>query len=215
MDRLSSERREKNREFLKSIVETVLLCGRQNCVLRGHRDDSQYHDVDSNCGNFRAFLEFRSNGGDKLLEARISIVEISIALGVSHRTLYKYMQEHGIEHERHADITEHNLRAAIVAIKANRPDSGEVGICYVRRQRIRDILRDNDAEGIQRRRPHAVQRRVYSVPCPHFIWHADGNHEHNKWKFVLHGAIDGCTRMVTCLKVSDNNRAETVHARTR
>ena len=71
MDRLGSERRNKNREVLKSIVETVLLCGRQNCVLRGHRDDSQYHDVDSNCGNFRAFLEFRSNVGDSILKEHL------------------------------------------------------------------------------------------------------------------------------------------------
>ena len=73
------------------------------------------------------------------------------------------MQEHGIENKRHADITEHNLLAAIVAIKANHPDSGEVMVVgiYVQRQRIRDILRDIDTEGIQRRRTHAVQR-VYS-----------------------------------------------------
>jgi hypothetical protein len=31
-----------------------------------------------------------------------------------------------------------------------------------------------------------------------------------RWKFVIHGAIDGHSRLVTFLKASDNNRAETV-----
>lgn len=104
---------------------------------------------------------------EELLEAKTSIAEISRAPGVSRRTLYKYIQEHGIENEGHANITEHNLRA----------DSEEVMVTghlrsqgiYVQRQRIRDNPRDIDAKGIQRRRTHAVQRRVYSVPRPHFI----------------------------------------------
>ena len=38
----AAEQIEKNREVLTSVVKTVLLCGKQNIALRGHRDDSQH-----------------------------------------------------------------------------------------------------------------------------------------------------------------------------
>ena len=38
----------------------------------------------------------------------------------------------------------------------------------------------------------------------------DGNHKLIKWRFVLHGAIDGYSRVITFLHCSDNNRATTV-----
>lgn len=47
-----------NREKLKSIVKTVILFGRQNIPLRGHRDDSSNYD-NEDCGNFQALLSFR------------------------------------------------------------------------------------------------------------------------------------------------------------
>lgn len=42
------------------------------------------------------------------------------------------------------------------------------------------------------------------------MWHLDGNHKLIRWKFVIHGAIDGYSRLVTFLKCSTNNRSETV-----
>lgn len=38
----------------------------------------------------------------------------------------------------------------------------------------------------------------------------DGNHKLIKWKFVIHGAIDGYSRLITFLQCSTNNLAETV-----
>jgi len=57
----------KNREKLSSIVKTILLCGRQNIPLRGHRDDSSDYDA-KNCGNFQAMLDFRVDSGDEVLK---------------------------------------------------------------------------------------------------------------------------------------------------
>ena len=50
-NKIINERIQNNRKILNSIVETVVLCGRQNLALRGHRDDSKYFD-NPNCGNF-------------------------------------------------------------------------------------------------------------------------------------------------------------------
>ena len=38
----------------------------------------------------------------------------------------------------------------------------------------------------------------------------DGNHKLIRYKFIIHGAVDGFSRLVTFLKCSNNNRAETV-----
>ena len=63
-----------NRLKLRSIVETVLLCGRQNISFRGHRDSSC--DVE-NCpnaphGNFWALLDFRVSAGDGVLRDHLA-----------------------------------------------------------------------------------------------------------------------------------------------
>jgi hypothetical protein len=52
----------KNREILSSVVKCVVLCGKQNLPLRGHRDDSQHIDDNNiNSGNFQALINFRVN----------------------------------------------------------------------------------------------------------------------------------------------------------
>lgn len=40
--------------------------------------------------------------------------------------------------------------------------------------------------------------------------HIDSNHKLISWRFVLHGCVDGATRAITFLKLSDNNRAAQV-----
>ena len=62
-DRTVSQTREK----LESIVTTVILCGRQNIPLRGHRDDSSHYDS-TDCGNVQALLNVRVDSGDKVVE---------------------------------------------------------------------------------------------------------------------------------------------------
>ena len=66
-DKLRSSRIQQNREILGSITKTVILTGRQNMALRGHRDDSQHYSS-SNPGNFQALLNFRVDAGDTKLQ---------------------------------------------------------------------------------------------------------------------------------------------------
>lgn len=44
-------------KLLKKIVDAIILCGKQNIPLRGHRDDT------TNKGNFLAILQMMSNSG--------------------------------------------------------------------------------------------------------------------------------------------------------
>lgn len=50
----------RNRKVLESVVETIVICGRQCLPLRGHRDDATaFNDEDHNPGNFIELLKFR------------------------------------------------------------------------------------------------------------------------------------------------------------
>ncbi|XP_025192639.1 52 kDa repressor of the inhibitor of the protein kinase-like [Melanaphis sacchari] len=72
---------QENRSRLRPIIETIILCGRQNIPLRGHRDDGYVLDQNiktiessesvssaKNDGNFRELLRFRVAAGDTKLE---------------------------------------------------------------------------------------------------------------------------------------------------
>ena len=62
---------QKNREVLKSIIKTVIVCGKQNIALRGHRDDLKHLQQPGNHGNFHALLKFRTEAGDKTLQTHL------------------------------------------------------------------------------------------------------------------------------------------------
>ena len=47
---------QKNREVLKSIIKTVIVCGKQNIALRGHRDD--FKNISNNLGTMVTFMHF-------------------------------------------------------------------------------------------------------------------------------------------------------------
>lgn len=53
-----------NRLKLKSILKTIVFCGKQMISLRGHREQA---NQGSNQGNFRALLDFRIDAGDVVL----------------------------------------------------------------------------------------------------------------------------------------------------
>ena len=66
-DNLRSARIQHNRGILTSITKTVVLAGRQNLSLRGHRNDSTHYSS-PNPGNFQALLNFRVDSGDSKLK---------------------------------------------------------------------------------------------------------------------------------------------------
>ena len=74
IDSLALQRIQQNRIILKSIIDTVILCGQQGIPLRGHRDDhtSLTSNPDQNHGNFLELLNFRIRAGDSALEQHLS-----------------------------------------------------------------------------------------------------------------------------------------------
>ena len=61
--------RETWRHTLETIVETVLLCGKQNLPIRGNDGTDSLANVTlKKTGNFRVLLKYRVNGGDMTLK---------------------------------------------------------------------------------------------------------------------------------------------------
>ena len=96
------------------------------------------------------------------------------------------------------------------------PDEGEKGLAAglrvmgvkVPRYRLREAMEYLGRD--PRAAPQPIMRRIYRVPWINSLWHMDGHHKLISWKIVIHGCIDGYSRMITFMNVADNNRAETV-----
>ena len=62
-----------NQNILRSIVQTLILCGRQELALRGKHDSGNVmsQDIHIDDGNFRALLRFCMQSGDLVLEKHL------------------------------------------------------------------------------------------------------------------------------------------------
>jgi hypothetical protein len=91
-----------NRDRLRPIIKTIIFCGRQNIPLRGHRDDGQFCNTNSDYtndsvvsaseGNFRALLKFRIDAGDTVLQRHLSTSSSKAKL------CYRHMQRENSGH---------------------------------------------------------------------------------------------------------------------
>lgn len=105
----------------------------------------------------------------------------------------------------------------MATISNHNPNLGEKSIdgllrargIIVQRHRIRDALHIVDPEGVEHRLRTVLQRRQYSVPSPNALWHVDVYHKLIRWKLVVHGGIDGFSRVIPYLKAATNNSSQT------
>lgn len=151
---------------------------------------------------------------------RFSWTRIYFTLCVSRTTLWRRLKESGYDFsaDRFTNISDDDLFQEIKGIKENFPECGErmvIGFLrskgiFVPRHRVRDIIRDQDPVNVLLRWTQATVRRKYNVPGPNALWHIDGLHKLIRWGFVVHGCIDGYSRMITFLKCATNNKASTV-----
>lgn len=152
------------------------------------------------------------------IQYNFTVAQIADMFGCSKRTVERRMQQYGIRmRERYSAINDHDLRELILTFTYNNPNLGERSVdgilrssgIIVQRQRIRDTLWSVDPEGVLLRLRHSLHRREYDVDAPNSLWHVDGYHKLVRWKIVIHGGIDGYSRVVTYLQASTNNTADT------
>ena len=155
----------------------------------------------------------------QLHDLHFTVTEMAALLGVSPRTVARRLANLNMTiRSRYASIPDQNLDDIIQDIQRDYPNIGyrmmrsvlaARGV-YIQERRVRDSLRRVDPLGTTLRWANSVRRRSYRVPCPNALWHIDGYHALIRWKLVVHGGIDGYSRLVVFLKCSTNNRADTV-----
>ena len=147
--------------------------------------------------------------------------KIASILGISRSTLYRRLEEEGIElSDTYSQVSDNDLDHTIAGIKQSHPNDGErliTGHLYrlgivLPRARIRASIHRVDPINTAIRRSITIRRRIYCVNGPNSLWHIDGHHKLIRWRFVTHGGIDGFSRTIVYLRCSTNNQAATVMA---
>ena len=146
----------------------------------------------------------------------ISWEEIATILGISSKILKRRAREWNIPN--FSTLTDAELDRIVREYMQQFPNCGEVMLrghlqstgLSVQRRRVRECI--HRIAGSHNSQHPAIFRRSYSLPGPNHLWHVDGNHKMIRWQLVIHGGIDGFSRLITYLKCSNNNRVDTVSA---
>ena len=77
---------------------------------------------------------------------------------------------------------------------------------------VRLALRFINPVEVENRRQRRLKRRTYANPGPNFCWHVDGYDKLKPYGFAIHGCIDGFSRKVLWLHVSNTNNNPKVTA---
>ncbi|KAI1789143.1 hypothetical protein LXA43DRAFT_865439, partial [Ganoderma leucocontextum] len=121
------------------------------------------------------------------------------ALHVHRHTIRKQLQVHSIPSPQYSAITNEELDTLLRAWKELRPESGiryasaflsGLGL-RIQRDRVSESLRRIDGLGQKLRNHHTIDRGIYIVPFPNYLWHIDGHHKLIRWGIVIHGGADG------------------------
>ena len=148
--------------------------------------------------------------------------EISSLLLVSRTTLWRRVDELGIRDQIgystisneeldqiiHSFISVHGCHVGFSMVYGHISSLG----MKLQRDRVRASLKRVDPQNSRLRWAAVITRRTYSVPGPNSLWHIDGHHSLINWGFVIHGCIDGFSRLICFLKCATNNKKETVDA---
>ncbi|KAK2571868.1 hypothetical protein P5673_003276 [Acropora cervicornis] len=156
-----------------------------------------------------------------LLERCFSVVDIASLLGVSVRTLERRLSEFGLRaRSTYSDISDQALDNLMRNILTEFPNTGykrmtgflQARGLRIQQSRIREAMRRVNPVGVLLRalELRTIHRRRYQVYGLLALWHIDGNHKLIRWRFVIHGAIDGYSRMIVYLQCNTNNCAATV-----
>lgn len=153
-----------------------------------------------------------------LVETGFHLRDLARMFRCSTRTVERRLQHLNISLRSYSMISDEQLDFLVSQVTRYNPRCGEksitgrlrsVGI-LVQRERVRASLRWVDPNGVVLRFATVLHRRVYTVHSPNALWHIDGYHKLIRWKIVIHGGIDGYSRLITYLQASTNNRAATV-----
>uniref|UniRef100_A0A8C2AGH5 Integrase catalytic domain-containing protein n=2 Tax=Cyprinus carpio TaxID=7962 RepID=A0A8C2AGH5_CYPCA len=155
-----------------------------------------------------------------LIEYNFSTRQMAEILCVSRRTVKRRLREYRISlRDRYTDLSDSDLDNRVRELVGGNDELGAESVwarlagqgIVVQRHRVRQsLIRTNPVGATQRVTTRRLHRRVFQVAGPNSLWHLDGNNKLIRWRIVIHGGIDGYSRLVVFLKASSNNRSDTV-----
>ncbi|XP_076091352.1 uncharacterized protein LOC143063230 [Mytilus galloprovincialis] len=132
-------------------------------------------------------------------------------------TLYKLLKEHDLQvRSSYSTITDDQLEEKVAEYNREHPNAGAMEVhsylktqgISIQRDRCRAVLTRVDSAGAAKRWSCTIQRRQYKVPTANSIWHLDTHHSLGRWGIVVHGGIDGHSRLMPFLRASTFNTAK-------
>ena len=207
---LQSFRYEEDVEYLRQIrirgneYHRVLLSSVNTCSVTSSTISPQQHVLHTGTKG-RPRLIVNIEQVELLRSSGFTSEEVAQILGISRTTCWRRFQELGIPLCKYTDISDHDLDLQVRDIQSNNPNIGvsmlqgylkSQGVIVQRCRARESALRTNPIRALTRWQ-QVVSRRSYSVPGPNSLWHVDGHHSLIRWRFVIHGCIDGFSRMVT------------------
>ena len=163
----------------------------------------------------RPSLQIPETQLDFLLSHSFTVTQISKMFGCHRRTIHRRIQQYQLTTTHFSNISDSALDDLVKGMCTLHRQLGEKLIeegklrsmgFRVQRQRIREAFHRVDPRGIEGRIRGVLHRRQYS---PNALWHIDGYHRLIRWRFVVHRGIAGYSRLITYLRISNNNRATT------
>ena len=190
---------------------------------------SQHEEAES-LGSRRPSVDSTTTGGrprynisqqqlEHLLNLNFDCPTIASMFGVSLRTIRRRMTEYHLSvKSRYSTMDNDELDGVVKEMKEQFPNSGyrimdgllRQQSIRIQQSRIREAMQRTDPNGTVVRFADMIHRRRYHVPGPQSLWHIDGNHKLIRWRIVVHGGIDGFSRLVVFLGCATNNTAATV-----
>ena len=169
-------------------------------------------------GRGRPEVAIRQEQLEYLVEQGFTASAIGAMFGCCKRTVKRKIKKYGLSLRNYSLLTDSELDAIVHEITSLLPRCGEKTLngrlrsrgIVVQRERVRHSLHRVDPEGVRARCRKILHRRKYHVPSPNALWHLDGYHKLIRWRYVIHGAIDGYSRLIMFLKVAPNNKSDTV-----
>ena len=196
--------------------------GEESIIASAAVDDDEDVDDDSSSGLGRPRVELDLA---EIIEYRrdnfkwTDIAKLLVDCSVSKLKTWRKEVNFDELHEPKSKISDEILRGILVDFLAGQPARGygsaeghllAMGL-YVPRARIRDAVRNINPQAVRERLARPIPRREYDIVVYNYLWHIDGNHKLITWGIVIHGIIDGATRLNVSLVASNNNRADTVY----
>ncbi len=153
------------------------------------------------------------------MELNFTQTEIAKLYGCSARTIRRRILHFELESTLNFDdMSDSDLDDVVGNFVKSFPSAGQKTLAghlraqgfRIQRRRIRESLLRVDPYGVEQRCRRVLHRRQYQVAGPNSLWHIDGCHKLIRWRIIVHGGIDGYSRIPVYLHACDNNKSESV-----